>query len=262
MLTIQQLEVSAKKGKKLLKGVDITIPYGGVVGLTGASGAGKTTLIKSVMGMLDRGCGVTAGAVVLDEANLTALDDRQHRALCGTTLGYIPQNPMTAFDDRVTVGKQMAETFRLKLGDDKSSAYKRAASCLEAVNLKDTRRVLHAKPGELSGGMLQRVCVALIVGLKPRYVLADEPTAALDADNVAELLKLLKRQTAHSGILFISHDVEALTILCETVYVLDGGAVVETGDMETLLTQPRHLWTKAFSQAYSKFEKEAWTWKV
>lgn len=252
MLEVKGISVVAKDKARLLSEINLRVAPGEAVGLTGKSGAGKTTLIKSLMGILDHRHRLTQGSISLDGVELAALRAKARWERCGTLLGFIPQNPMTAFDSRVKIEKQMVETFRLRLRKSKEEARALARETLLAVNLRDISRVLDSFPGQLSGGMLQRVSVAFLLGMKPRYILADEPTSALDAANREMLLELLAAQLAGAGILLISHDVDALRSLCSTVHVLEEGRITESGTMDALLTAPLRPWTMEFAAAYQK----------
>ena len=259
MLKIDDVHVRTPGGE-ILKGFSLEVPAGAVVGLTGRSGAGKTTLIRAILGFLNRDCALNAGSIQLDGRELTRLRPKERRALCGTTIGYIPQSPMTAFDPRVRIGSQMEETLRLRLGLSGADSRRRALEALELVNLPDGARVLESAPSQLSGGMLQRVALALLLAMEPKYILADEPTSALDIENRDLLLELLRQRCSQAGILFISHDVEAMETLCETVVVLDDGRAVEQGTMGELLEHPRQPWTRAYAESWRKRGKEGWKW--
>jgi ABC-type dipeptide/oligopeptide/nickel transport system ATPase component len=144
---------------------------------------------------------------------------------------------------------------------NQSNAIVLAEEKLDLVNLKDTQRVLNAYPGELSGGMLQRVAAAILLGMSPDYILADEPTAALDEENRNLLLDVLQTQMQDKGILFVSHDVDALQRLCNNVYVLGEGKVIEKGNMDQLLTKPQTDWMKRFASLSRKESRGEWEWE-
>lgn len=201
MLKIEQLDVKERSGRYLLKDISMEIPAGHVIGLTGKSGSGRTTLLRSILGMLHTSCHIDAGKILLDDIDLSHLSRKSHRELCGKKLGFIPQNPMTAFDSRLKIGYQMQETFVNRLHLNTSEATDLAKEKLFSVNLKDTDRILDAYPSELSGGMLQRVATAILLGMSPDYVLADEPTAALDEENRDLLLLIMREQMKDKGIL-------------------------------------------------------------
>ena len=224
MLEVQNLSVTARNGTQLLKQISFQIEIGEAVGLTGQSGAGKTTLLKALLGILSGGCQVSGGTIQVDGQSLWALSPRKRRELCGTTLGFIPQNPMTAFDPRLKLGRQMEETLRLRTGVSGKTSLERAETLLADLGLSQPRRVLNSYPAQLSGGMLQRAAAALLLALHPRYILA------------------------------------ALRALCGTVYVMEHGMLTEQGTMQELLEHPKQAWTKEYAAANRPVNREGWTW--
>lgn len=261
MLDVKELSVTAKNGQELLHRITLQIEAGKAIGLTGQSGAGKTTLLKALLGILGNGCRVITGDVFIDEQPLWKLSARKRRSLCGTTLGFIPQNPMTAFDARIKIENQITETLRLKIGLSRDQSVIRSKELLKELGLSQPERILDSYPAQLSGGMLQRVTIALLLALNPKYILADEPTSALDTENRELLLSLLQKQKEKTGILFISHDVEALCTLCSKVHVIEHGRLTEEGTMQELLSRPKQDWTKQYAAANKKVNKEGWLWK-
>lgn len=261
MLKIEHLAVKESSGRYLLKDVSIEISLGQVIGLTGRSGSGKTTLLRSVFGILHRNCRIEAGKILLDDVDLSRLSRKTHRELCGKKLGFIPQNPMIAFDGRLKIGYQMRETFINRLHINAIEANTLAKDKLISVNLKDTERILEAYPSELSGGMLQRIAAAILLGMSPDYILADEPTSELDEENRDLLLNILHEKMTDKGILFVSHDVAALKALCQNVYVLEDGQIIEHGTMDKLLTNPQTDWMKKFSVLSNEESRGEWKWE-
>ncbi len=261
MLRIDNLSVKGKSGRYLLQNISMEVPKGTVVGLTGHSGSGKTTLLRSVFGMLHPNCIVDNGKILLDDSDLLQLSNNQHRALCGRKICFIPQNPMTAFDSRLKIGFQMRETFTGQLHLSRSRAIELAEEMLISVNLRDTKRIMDAYPSELSGGMLQRVAASILIGMSPDYILADEPTAALDEDNRNLLLHIMSSQMNAKGILFVSHDVAALKTLCQNVFVLGNGRIIEHGRMDILLSNPQTEWMRHFSELSQRESRGEWKWE-
>lgn len=262
MLEVKHLTVRSKEGRPLVRDVSFTLTPGEPLGLTGASGSGKTTIIKAVMGILPYGCAIEEGEILLDGQSLEGLSARKRREYCGTVLGFIPQSPMTAFDPHMKIGAQMVQTFRLRLNLSKDKAQALAREQLLAVNLEDAERILNAFPSQLSGGMLQRVSMACLGGLAPRYILADEPTSALDEENRDHLLTLLREIYHSAGILFVSHDVSALKMLCRETVILEQGAIIERQNTEALFTHPQQSWTQAFVHAAETRKEGDWSWKA
>ncbi len=260
MLEIKSLTVQARSGVTILNQVSLSIDTGTCTGLTGASGSGKTTLIKAIMGMGGGELAIPEGEILLDKEDLRKYSGKERRMLCGRVIGFIPQNPMTAFFPHAKIGRQMTETLRIHTGLNKKQAETLSADVLRQVNLADTGRVMNAYPGELSGGMLQRITMALILGTKPRYVLADEPTSALDGANRDLLLELLRAYQKNAGILFISHDPEAMKRLCPVTHVMEQGRIIETQATGELFLHPRQPWTKRFAGAAGRREEVDWKW--
>lgn len=155
----------------------------------------------------------------------------------------------------------MEETFINRLHLNRDDAKTLAKKYLIAVNLKSTDRVLQAYPFELSGGMLQRVAAAILLAMAPDYILADEPTAALDEENRDVLLSIIQEQMKDKGILFVSHDISALTLVCRNVYVLGAGKIIETGTMDRLLAHPKTEWMKRFSIVSRTENRGEWKWE-
>ena len=210
------------------------------------SGSGKTTIIKAVMGILPYGCTIEEGEILLDGQSLERLSARKRREYCGTVLGFIPQSPMTAFDPHMKIGAQMMQTFRIRLNLSKDKALTLAREQLLAVNLEDVERSLNAFPSQLSGGMLQRVMIAAAIVARPRLLLADEPTTALDVTIQAQILALLKRLNQEMGmsILFISHNLHVVRKLCTRVAVMEKGRIVETGPVDQIFFHPQVPYTR------------------
>lgn len=256
MINLNELTVKHKSGKTLLENITFSLDKGECLGLTGASGAGKTTILRTVLGLLGSGVGITLGSVSIDERDVSTLDEKEKRAMRGKTLGFIPQSPMTAFDDRLTIGKQMIET--LKIHGIIENAKELALNSLRDVGLLDAQRVFDSCSLQLSGGMLQRVCVALLLVLNPKYIIADEPTAALDNENKMLLLSLLRERLNESAILIVTHDPDVLKTLCDEVIVLENGKIIE--HTNELFENPKTQWSKEFVNASKLGEEQEFTW--
>ena len=233
MLEIKNLYVEGKGHAQLLRGVSFSMKLGECIGLTGPSGAGKTTIIKAIMGVLDHTCRIPSGDILLDGVSLPAMPPAKRRDLCGTTLGFIPQNPMTAFDPHIRMGKLMEETFCLRLNCSKAEARKLAADTLRRVNLLDVDRVLSSYPTQLSGGMLQRVTMAILWAMRPKYILADEPTSALDPELTAEILKVIRELAMeHMTMVIVTHEMNFARNVSDHVIFMDGGVIAVEGTPE------------------------------
>ncbi len=201
MLDIKNLNVKTRAGQLLVHDVSLELQSGQVIGLTGASGAGKTTLLKIITGTYDKDYKVTSGLILFKGSEINGLSAKKRRQLCGTSIGYIPQNPMTAFNPRQKLGAQVEETLNIRLSLSRTEARNRFREILEKLNLSDGERLLNSYPSELSGGMLQRAAITLVMCLEPEIILADEPTSALDKENrdaLIDVLKLVKKRCRYT----------------------------------------------------------------
>ena len=251
MLEVNNLSVTVRNGAQLLNQISFQIKIGEAIGLTGQSGAGKTTLLKALLGILSGGCQVSGGTIQVEGQSLWALSARKRRELCGTTLGFIPQNPMTAFDPRLKMGRQMEETLRLRIGVSRKEAVERAETLLTELGLSQPRRVLDSYPAQLSGGMLQRAMVAAAIISEPKLLICDEPTTALDVtiqEGILNLLKKINREKG-TGILFISHNLHVVRKLCTRVAVMCKGQLLEEGPVDQVFFHPQADYTKGLIAA-------------
>ena len=239
MIEVKNLSVQTSKGVVLLDHVEFTLTPGVCTGLTGASGSGKTTLLKALMGVSDGDVSINSGQILLDGEDLLKKPEKVRRDLCGTTLGFIPQNPMTAFNLHVPVGTQMSETFRKRLRLDKNAARKLSMEALQKVNLLDTDRVYHSYPSQLSGGQKQRIAIVRAMAMKPKLMLFDEPTSALDPEMVGEVLEVMK-QLAREGMtmVVVTHEMGFAREVGSRVLFMDEGRIVEQNEPRQLFDHP------------------------
>lgn len=261
MLEVKELTIKGRDGNLLLNDFSLILEEGWALGLTGQSGAGKSTLLKAILGLLGSGQQILKGSVSLDGKDLALFSPKQRRDLCGKIIGFIPQSPMTSFDSRLTIGRQLEETIRLRLKLSPGEAHKLALNKLAAVNLPDVPRVFASIPDQLSGGMLQRVAVAMLLALKPRFILADEPTSALDEENRDILLELFKNQLAHAGLLLITHDAQAIRMLCRQTLILSAGRIIEHQSTDQLFRAPQQPWTREFIHCSINQREGEFRWK-
>lgn len=259
-LSLQSLTIETKRKRQILKNVSFELNVGEVIGVTGESGVGKTVMIKAILGMLEREL-CLRGDVVIDGESIGTWNSRTHRAQCGSLIGFVPQLPMTAFDPRLEIGKQLMETYRYKLNLSNKESLALVQKTLTQVNLKEPKSVLASRPFELSGGMLQRVAISFLLGLSPKYILADEPTAALDVVNRERVLQLLIDFRKDSGTLFVSHDFQALNMLCDKILVLTSGGYEWYDNFSDMCAYPKGEWTQKFVQINSRKGEMAFTWK-
>ena len=244
---------------RLLRRVSLQVESGQIVGLVGESGAGKTMVSRAVLGIAPANARVTHGAVVFDGRDITHLAERQRRHLLGREIAFIPQNPMTALNPVERIGPQITDVLRMHLDLDKRSAHERALVLLQDVHLRDPERILRQFPHELSGGMRQRVLIAIAFACKPKLVIADEPTTALDVTVQKQILQLIRELQRDSGtaMLFITHDLGVVAKLCDHVAVMHGGRVLESAPAAHLFASPSHDYTRALFAATPRFDRPA-----
>jgi peptide/nickel transport system ATP-binding protein len=257
LLSIEGLSaVSDRERAPILRDVSLMVERGEVRGLVGESGAGKSTIAKAVLGMLPRTVRVTAGRILFDGRDLLTLERKALREIVGSEIALIPQDPQTALNPGRRIEAQLTDGLRLRRGLDDRAAHARALALLDEVHIRDPERVLSCYPHELSGGMRQRVLIAVAFALEPRLVVADEPTTALDVTVQKQILRLIRRmQEAHgTAVLFVTHDLGVVAQICGSVTLLYGGAVVEQGATAEILAHPRHAYTRALLAASPRYD--------
>ncbi|WP_278866835.1 ABC transporter ATP-binding protein [Varibaculum cambriense] len=242
-LKVDNLQVSFG-GHQVVKGISFEIPPGARVGLIGESGSGKSVTALSLMGLLGEGAQVS-GSISLDGQELLSLADRQLAQLRGAKIGMIFQEPMTALDPTMRVGKQVAEVLALHQRG-KRGKREEVIKMLERVGLPEPAQSANAFPHQLSGGQRQRVMMAMALINAPQLLICDEPTTALDVTVQAKVLRLLDKELARGGsaCLFISHDLAVVNQICEYLLVMYQGQIIERGPLRQVLDQPQHPYTR------------------
>jgi len=254
VLVVEGLHITVGGGgTEAVRDVSFSVRAGESVGLVGESGSGKTLTCRSVLGALPPGCAVSAGRATLSGTELTGLDRRGWERLRGVSLGAVFQDPASYLNPSLTVGRQLAEPLRVRQGLSRADAFRRAVELFTAVGLHQPEQVYHRYPYELSGGMLQRVLIAIAVAGEPDLLVADEATTALDTVVQAEVLDLLGRLRSERGLalLLVSHDLAVVAEVCDRIVVLYAGEVVEDGPTEQVLAAPAHPYTEALLRVAS-----------
>jgi peptide/nickel transport system ATP-binding protein len=236
--------------RTILDDVSFTVPSGGRVGVIGASGSGKSMTALAIMGLAPPDAVVT-GSIRLGDTELAGLPDRDRARFRGGRVGMVFQEPGTALDPLRRVGAQITEPLRLHRGLDRRAALGAATALAESVGLPDPERLLRQYPHQLSGGQRQRVCIAMALAGEPSFLVADEPTTALDVTTQARILELFAGIAADrgTGLLFVTHDLAVLAQITDTAIVLDAGRVVEAAPVTELLHAPAHPATVALVAA-------------
>ena len=253
-LAIDELCVGFASRRRMTTVVDhisLTVGHGEIVGLIGESGSGKTLTALSVLGLLPRGARITSGKIQVDGVSLLDQSERERRASRGGRVALIPQDALRALNPGLRVGVQVGEPIVIHRVNNWRSALAKAVELLGAVHLSHPRQRAGEYPHQFSGGMQQRAMIAMGLALNPPLLVADEPTTALDVTVQAQVLRLLReiRDGHGTAVLFISHDLGVVAELCDRVYVMYAGTIVEQGPVHSLFTQPAHPYTQALLRA-------------
>ena len=235
-----------KKVLSAVEGISFNINCGEILGIVGESGAGKTLTALSIPGLLSTNMEVTGGEVIFSGRNLLESPEKELQAIRGKEISMIFQEPFSSLNPLAKVGPQIAETLELHGEKDRALAESKAEELMEKLGLPESRKTAKTYPHRLSGGMCQRVMIALAVIGRPRLLIADEPTTALDSDTQGQILALLKEinETMGTSILFISHDLEVIKNLCGRVLVMYSGSILEEGNTEEIFFYPAHEYTR------------------
>ena len=247
MLEIKDLHVQFHTSDhEAVRGIDLTVQDGEIMGLVGESGSGKTVTAMMVSGLLRPEQADFRGRILLDGEDLLHAGGQRIRAIQGKDICVVFQEPMSAMDPTMRIGKQVEECLRVHTDLSAQERRQRALQALRDVELPDPEGVYRKYPHELSGGMLQRVMIAAAIVARPRLLLADEPTTALDVTIQAQILALLKRLNQEMGmsILFISHNLHVGRKLCTRVAVMEKGRIVETGPVDQIFFHPQVPYTQ------------------
>ena len=257
ILSLRDLRVEIPTPRGVVKAVDgvtLDVPRGGSLGLVGESGCGKSMTLRAVMGLLPGAAHIAGGEVVFDGEALSprSLDD-----LRGTSIGMVFQEPMTALNPVMRVGDQIAEGPRVRLGKSASEARARALELIRLVGIPDPERRYRAYPHELSGGLRQRIVIAIALACEPKLLLCDEPTTALDVTIQDQILHLLARLRGETGVsmVLVTHDLAVVAQTCERVAVMYAARIVETGTVAEVFGAPRHPYTRALLRSVPDFDE-------
>jgi oligopeptide/dipeptide ABC transporter ATP-binding protein len=259
LLTVEGLRVefgSEDRPLAAVKDVSLSVGSGEIVGLIGESGSGKSLTCRSVMRLIHRPGRIAGGIIQFDGRDVLAMTAAELRNFRAHDAGMIYQDPFSSLNPVFRIGAQVSETVRANLGMNKTQARTHAIELLDGVGIPDPERRALAYPHELSGGMRQRVMIALATASRPRLLLADEPTTALDVTTQAQILALLQRLRAERqmAVLLVSHDFGVIAQVCDRVAVMYGGHIVESAPIATIYSDAQHPYTRALLESVPELE--------
>ena len=249
VLSVKDLSISYQTDSgplQALRGVSFDIDDNNIVGIVGESGCGKSTLIGSIIKLLDNNAIVEKGEIFFQDKNIISLSDDDMKDILGVDISVIFQDPMQAHNPVLTIGQQMID---IQYRDKKSKKQKQnhAIEMLQLVGMPDPESRIYQYPHEFSGGMRQRIAIAMALMVKPALLIADEPTTALDATLEVQIIQKLKelQKNIHCSILFVSHHLGVIAELCDEVIVMYAGEIVESGSVRDIFHRPKHPYTQA-----------------
>ena len=254
LLEVRALTVGVERSPlNILRDVAFSVDPGEIVGLVGESGSGKTMASLAIMGLLPLGIEMRSGSIRLNGEELADPETREVKRTAGL-MTMIFQDPKSALNPTMRAGKQIARVLELNQGLSRQEAGSEAVEMLARVGIPGAKRVARAYPHQLSGGMCQRVMIAMALSCKPKMLIADEPTTALDVTIQAQIFDLVNElvEETGTGVLFITHDLGAIAEMCDRVTVLYGGQVMEQGSLRGVYTEPHHPYTKFLFDAVER----------
>jgi len=248
-LKVNNLDVEIGNNRrkfKVLNDVNFDVRSRETIGIVGESGCGKSMTLLAVMGLLPRVANISRGSIDLDGTDLTRLSEREIKRLRGKSMSMIFQEPMTALNPVLTVGEQIAEAMRLHWDVTKNEAWEKAIDLLDAVHIPGARARAAEYPHQFSGGMRQRVCIAIAVACNPKLILADEPTTALDVTVQAQIFEQLQelQDRIDAGIVLVTHDMGVIGQMTQRVVVMYGGMAIEHGPTREVTRHSAHPYTQ------------------
>jgi ABC-type dipeptide/oligopeptide/nickel transport system ATPase component len=260
LLDVRDLRVSfpmANGMTEAVRGVSFSVAPGEAIGIVGESGSGKSVSALAVMRLVAQPGRITGGEILFAGRDLAAFDEKAMRTVRGRHISMVFQDPLSSLNPAFTIGQQLVDTVRAhRPAATREAARDRAVEVLELVGITEAGRRLSSYPHEFSGGMRQRVMIALAIACEPKLLIADEPTTALDVTIQAQVVTLLwqLREKLGLSVLFISHNLDLVAEICDRVYVMHTGNVVEHGDVEDIFLRPQHSYTRMLQNCIPRIE--------
>lgn len=254
LLEISDLNVTFEtrfRSVSAVRGVSLTVAQGESVALVGASGSGKTVLGRSILGLVDEP-GVVRGSILFDGKQIVGRSEDALREIRGVGVAMVFQDALDGLNPVYSVGSQLSEILTVRLGYTRARAKEHAVELMRQVGIRDPETRFNNYPHQFSGGMRQRICIALAVGMQPKLLIADEPTTALDVTVQAGILRLIKKLQVETGmgLIFVTHDLAVAREVSKRMVVMYNGQIVEEGPTEEVFSNPQHPYTKALLSAH------------
>jgi oligopeptide/dipeptide ABC transporter ATP-binding protein len=261
LLEVKNLRSSFYNGKsktEVIRGIDLSVQKGEILGIVGESGSGKSILVKSILGIIPGNAKVDDGEIILDGKHFESLSKKEKRAIRGRDIAMIFQDPMTALNPLKKAGDHLIELLVRVRGMKKKEAMIEAIELLKMVGIPSPETRVDQYPHEFSGGMRQRVLIAMALACKPKLLIADEPTTALDVTIQAQILELLKKlqQENDMSVVFITHDLGVVATICSRIMVMYAGKVMEEGLVNEIFYSPKHPYTRALLNSIPRVDGE------
>ena len=261
LVEVKNLEVSffTYAGEvKAVRGISYNLKPGEVMGIVGESGSGKSVSSYGLMGIIPEPGKVIGGRILFQGRDVTAMSEKELLKIRGKDISMIFQDPMTSLNPLFTIGNQIEESLRKHTSLDKDQRQKRMVELLTLVGINQPEKRLKQYPHEFSGGMRQRVMIAMALACDPKLLIADEPTTALDVTIQAQILELLKelKDKIHMGIVFITHDLGVVSDICDSISVMYAGTIVESGSSDQIFYEPRHPYTWGLLASVPKIDTD------
>ncbi|WP_052345745.1 ABC transporter ATP-binding protein [Paucisalibacillus sp. EB02] len=257
---VTEFETRGKNNITVVDDISFHVNEGEIVAIVGESGSGKSITSLSIMGLLKNGGHVTGGAILYQGTDLLKLSKKERRQVRGKEMSMIFQEPMSSLNPMLRIKSQIAEAINIhQPAKSKKQVQEKVIDLLKQVEIPDAERVANRFPHQLSGGMRQRVMIAIALACEPKLLIADEPTTALDVTTQAQILALIKdlNKRRGTGVIFITHDLSVVADIADRVVVMYQGKIVEEADVFQLFDHPQHAYTKKLMRAMPTIEKKA-----
>jgi peptide/nickel transport system ATP-binding protein/oligopeptide transport system ATP-binding protein len=254
LLRVRDVEIDFHTRTRVVhavRGVSFDVGMNDSVAIVGASGSGKTVLNRALLGLIDEP-GVVRGSIMFDDTEIVGRSETDLRPIRGTGIGMVFQDALDGLNPVFSIGSQLVEILTVRRGLSRQRARETALYLMEQVGIPRAAERFHAFPHQFSGGMRQRICIALAIGLKPRILIADEPTTALDVTVQAGILDLIRKLQADTGmgLIFVTHDLAVARLISRRILVMYAGRIVEQGPTEDVFRNPKHAYTQALLAAH------------